>query len=122
MAKAAGERAALGMADVRTALEIGDCGLGQMSVVMEQIVFGYREGELEAWEDYSFPEYYQTAVVEELGDIEMGGMNGSNGVNGVNGMNGHSYEAESDSGWIGGESEDKTDLDNLLDSCLAIGA
>ncbi|KAF4636326.1 hypothetical protein G7Y89_g1757 [Cudoniella acicularis] len=122
-ARAASERASLGMADVRTALELGDCGLGQMPVVMEQIVFGYREGELEAWDDYSFPENYSVAVVEDAdGDIEMGGVNGSNGVNGFNGVNGHAYDADSDSGWIGGEYEDKADLDNLLDSCLAIGA
>lgn len=119
-AKAASERAPLGMADVRTALEIGDCGLGQMPVIVEQIIFGYREGELEAWNDYSFLEGYAPADVVELdGDIEMGGMNASEPVNGING---HAHEPDIDSGWIGGESDDKLDLDNLLDSCLAIGA
>ncbi|TVY29555.1 Transcriptional coactivator [Lachnellula hyalina] len=122
-AKAALERGPLGMADVRTALELNDCGLSQMPVVMESITFGFREGELEAWDDYSFPESYTPGFVEDFdGDIEMGGMNGTNGVNGVNGLNGHNYDAESDSGWAGGEYEDKADLDNLLDSCLAIGA
>ncbi|KAH6674215.1 transcriptional regulator of RNA polII, SAGA, subunit-domain-containing protein [Halenospora varia] len=122
-ARAASERASLGMADVRTALELGDCGMGQMQVVMEQIVFGYREGELEAWDDYSYPENYKMAIVEEIdGDVEMGGVNGTNGINGINGMNGHAYDADSESGWVGGENEDKDDLDQLLDSCLAIGA
>ncbi|TVY62758.1 Transcriptional coactivator HFI1/ADA1 [Lachnellula suecica] len=119
-AKAALERSPLGMADVRTALELNDCGLGQMPVVMESILFGYREGELEAWEDYSFPDNYTPGFVEDLdGDVEMGGMNRTNGVNGVNG---HNYDAEDDSGWAGGEYEDKFDLDSVLDSCLAIGA
>ncbi|CAG8950007.1 hypothetical protein HYFRA_00004340 [Hymenoscyphus fraxineus] len=119
-AKAASERAPLGMADVRTALEISDCGLGQMPVIMQQIMFGYREGELEAWNDYTFLEGHEPENATELdGDIEMGGMNTSEPVNGING---HAYESDVDSGWVGGESEDKTDLDNLLDSCLAIGA
>jgi transcriptional coactivator HFI1/ADA1 len=122
-ARAALERGALGMADVRTALELSDCGLGQMPVVVESIIYGHREGELEAWDDYSFPEGFTPGFIEDFdGDIEMGGMNGTNGVNGVNGVNGHNYDAESDSGWAGGEYEDHTDLDNVLDSCLAIGA
>lgn len=119
-ARAASERGPLGMADVRTALEIGDCGLGQMSVVVQQIMFGYREGELEAWDDYSWPEGYGR-ILGELPeeDIEMGGMNGANGINGVNG---HNYDEVDDWGWEGGEYEDKSSLDNLLDSCLAIGS
>lgn len=122
-AKAASERGALGMADVRTALELGDCGLGQMPVVVQQIMFGYREGELEAWDDYSWPETHGRIVGEDLdgeGDVEMGGVNGSNIING---LNGHNYEGDIDEwGWEGGEYEDKTSLDNLLDSCLAIGS
>jgi transcriptional coactivator HFI1/ADA1 len=115
-AKAAGERRPLGMSDVRTALELGDCGLGQMPVVVQQILLGYREGEVEAWDDYSWPEGYERAMVEEIdGDIEMGGVNGTSGVNG------HVYDGEIDEfGWEGGEYEDKSALDSLLDSCLAI--
>lgn len=118
-AKAASERGPLGMADVRTALELGDCGLGQMGVVAKQIMFGYREGELETWDDYSWPQTYDRTLGEALDeDIEMGGMDGSNGVNGVNG---HNYDEGDDWGWEGADDEDKT-LDNLLDSCLAIGS
>ena len=121
-AKAASERGALGMADVRTALELGDCGLGQMPVVVQQIMFGYREGELEAWEDYSWPETHARIFGEDLdvdGDVEMEGVNGTNIINGLNGH----YEGDVDEwGWEGGEYEDKTSLDNLLDSCLAIGS
>ena len=118
-AKAASDRAPLGMADVRTALELGDCGLGQMPVVMEQIVFGYREGELEAWDDYSYLEGYSIPATYDIDeDVTMSGMNGVNGTNG----NSHDYDDESDSGWVGGEHEDKAELDDLLDACLAIGA
>jgi transcriptional coactivator HFI1/ADA1 len=118
-AKAALERGPLGMADVRTALELGDCGLGQMPVVVQQIMLGYREGEVEAWDDYSWPENYVPAPPyksDDDGDIEMGGMNG------INGMNGHHHESDDDWGWEGVETDGGTSLDNLLDSCLAIGA
>lgn len=122
-AKAASERGPLGMSDFRTALEISDCGLGQMPVVIHQILYDYREGELEGWDDYSWPENYTPGqilneVVDE--DVEMGGLNGTNGVTGTNGRG---YEGQSDGwGWEGVEYEDKNSLDNLLDSCLAIGS
>jgi transcriptional coactivator HFI1/ADA1 len=113
-AKAASERGPLGMADIRTALELGDCGLGQMPVVVQQIMLGYREGEVEVWDDYSWPATYESGfVIDDDGDIEMGG------TNGVNRVNGH-YGEMDEYGWEGGEYEDKTSLDNLLDSCLAI--
>lgn len=118
-AKAASERGPLGMADVRTALELGDCGLGQMPVVVQQIMLGYREGEVEAWEDYSWPKYKTTIIrTDNDGDVDMGG---TNGVNSVNGVNGHGYDGDGDDwGWEGVEVEDRISLDNLLDSCLAV--
>lgn len=118
-ARAASERGPLGMADFRTALEVADCGLGQMPVVVQQIMYGYREGELETWEEYSFPEnYVHGKIVEDIdGDVEMGGMNGTNGVNGING-----HAEDDDWGWEGGNPEENTSLDSLLDSCLDIGS
>lgn len=109
------------MADFRTALELGDCGLGQMPVVVQQIMMGYREGEVESWDDYSWPDTFPKVVGEDIDiDIEMGGMHAANGINGVNG---HGFDVDmEDWGWEGGEMEDKTSLDSLLDSCLAIGS
>lgn len=116
-ARAASERGPLGMADFRSALEIGDCGLGQMPVVVQQIMMGYREGEVELWNDYSWPDTHPRVVGEDVdADIEMGGMNG------INGVNGH-FEQEADEwGWEGVELGDKNSLDSLLDSCLQIGS
>lgn len=111
-AKAASERGPLGLADVRTALELGDCLLGQMPAVVQQIMLGYREGEVEAWNDYSWPETHPRIVGQDPNpDIEMGG---------TNGVNGH-YDEDEDWGWEGAGPDDKSSLDNLLDSCLAIG-
>ncbi|KAI0998373.1 hypothetical protein K3495_g9822 [Podosphaera aphanis] len=115
-ARAAIERGPLGMADVRTALELGDCGLGQMPSVVQQIMLGYREGEVELWDDYSWPESHVRIVGEDAPpadmDVEMSGMRS---------FSSHAYEAETENwGWEGCGPEDKAKLDNLLDSCLAI--
>lgn len=123
-ARAASERGPLGMADVRTALEIADCGLGQMPVVVQQIMFGYQEGELESWNDFSrLGPTGRIITEEEDGDVEMGGIE----VNGLaNGTNEYIMdEPLSDSEdweWEGAEHQDRAALDIVLDSCLSIGA
>ncbi|TGO08313.1 hypothetical protein BTUL_0215g00160 [Botrytis tulipae] len=123
-ARAASERGPLGMADVRTALEISDCGLGQMPVVVQQIMFGYQEGELEDWNAFTRLGPQGRIITEdEDGDIEMGGLE----VNGLtNGVNGHAIDEPlsdiEDWGWEGAEYQDRAALDMVLDSCLAIGA
>jgi transcriptional coactivator HFI1/ADA1 len=124
-AKAASERGPLGMADLRTALEMGDCGIGQMPVVVEQIMFGYREGELEEWDEYSMPQGYEKIQGEEVDDdVVMGGLSASN-VDGVNGTNGYVDDDLDDAdgwGWQGAGSQDRQALNGLLDSCLVIGS
>ena len=124
-AKAASERGPLGMADLCTALEMGDCGIGQMPIVAEQIIFGYKEGELEEWEEYSFlPGYERIVEQEHEDDVIMGGVNVPN-VNGINGTNGHFDDDLADIdglGWEGAGPQDRDALNSLLDSCLAIGS
>lgn len=99
-ARAAGERGALGMADLRRALEVGDCGIGQMPVVLGQIVGGWREGELEGWGGG--------------GDVVMadGGAEDED----------EEEESDSDGGWEGAGMMDRDALNGLLDSCLANSA
>jgi transcriptional coactivator HFI1/ADA1 len=130
-AKAASERGSLGMADLSTALEIGDCGLGQMLAVVEQVLFGYREGELENWDEYSMlPGHENKSSYEDQEDTIMTGvliykskLNGVNGANAVNGINGHTEPHEAEGwGWEGTASQDQDSLNSLLDSCLAIGS
>lgn len=116
-AKAASERGPLSMADVRTALEIGDCYLGQMQPIVQQVFFAYREGEVEAWEEHSYVDgYYKPGHVEMDTDIEMGGTQHVKGTNGVNG-----HESDEEIGWEGADAEDNWALNSLLDSCL-VGA
>ena len=105
-AKAASERGALGMADLRVALEMGDCGVGQIPVVMEMIRYGFQEGEVEGWQSGK-----GVGEGKEVGigagapdaDVEMGGTDA---------------DADDGWGWEGAGSDDRADLNSLLDSCL----
>lgn len=132
-AKAASERGSLGMADLRTALEVGDCGLGSMPLTIHKIMFDYREGEVDGWEDYSLLQTIDKAVASlpDGPDTVMSGMNGgySNVINGINGptvsngINGHQDDEDADGyGWEGTAYMDRQNLNSLLDSVLAIGS
>lgn len=105
-------RRTMGMSDLRLALEIGDCGLGQMPFVVQRAIGGYLEGELE--------DYLREGVEEEL--VENGAMNGVELSNGANGV--HADESlidDSDWGWEGGGAADREALNSLLSECLDIG-
>ncbi|KAL2687384.1 hypothetical protein Neosp_004944 [[Neocosmospora] mangrovei] len=117
--KSASERGPLGMADLRLSLEMADTGMAQFPVLMTQVLYGYREGELENWDDYTWihdqgPEGY----VEE------------NHVAGINGgrvfelPNGHpdAMDIDTETWWEGAENQDMDMLDAVLDSCLAVGS
>lgn len=104
-------RQPLGMGDLRLALEVGNCSLGQMPLVVERVMGGYLEGELEEWG--------QEGTIEAN---ERGGVVGVEGVNGVNGINSDEPPIdESDRGWEGGGTADREKLNSLLDDCLAVG-
>lgn len=114
-AKAASERGPLGMADLRIALEIGDCGMANFPVVARNVIYGYREGELENWEDYTWIDGEER--VTEVEDVEMSGVNGV-----VNGVHGDMMDVDgAESWWEGADMGDGDFLDGVLDSCLAVG-
>ncbi|KAL6859654.1 transcriptional regulator of RNA polII, SAGA, subunit domain-containing protein [Trichoderma novae-zelandiae] len=114
-AKAASERGPLGIADVRVALELADSGISQFPIVTAQILYGYREGELENWTDYTWvngepPE----PRVEELwtnGETEL-----------ANGAVTDAMDIDNEMWWEGAETTDMDMLDSVLDSCLAVGS
>ena len=125
-AKAAGERGALGMADLRMALEIGDCGVGMMRTVEQSIMSGFREGELEGWDDFSALEGYEDQLNRPDGeDVVMRGMESPtlpkakvNVMNGKHKAQDEDVEME-DWGWEGAKPQDRESLNGLLDSILA---
>ena len=112
-ARATGEQGPLSMADVRVALEIADSSMSQFPILMRQILCGYREGELENWNEHSWIESYEPIHVEELTN----GYDSSAFGNGTVAM-----DIDMEIGWEGAEDSDVDMLDCMLDSCLAVGS
>ena len=125
-ARAASERGPLGMADLRIALEMGDCGMGNFPGITKSVTYDYREGELENWEDYTWVDDDDRLLTpkREGEDIEMGGVNGNNAklghlTNGVEHVD--VMDIDNDYYWDGAEDGDGDLLDGVLDSCLTVG-
>lgn len=124
--KAASERGPLGMADVRIALEMADCGISRFPSLTSSILYNYREGELETWEDYT---WLPGLEEEEEEEARMDATTSSQ-VNGGTVLpqdllpNGHvdMMDIDSELRWEGAEPPDATALDSVLDSCLAVGS
>lgn len=117
--KAASERAPLGMADLRLALDMADVGLAQFPIITSQVLYGYREGELESWDDYTWYNDIKPAHVPlELAPMEING----NRVHEL--PNGHpdAMDIDKDTWWEGTENDDMDMLDGVLDSCLAVSS
>ncbi|KAK8925419.1 hypothetical protein VCV18_005847 [Metarhizium anisopliae] len=112
-AKAASERGPLGMADLRLALEMADTGMAQFPILSTQVIYGYREGELEQWDDYTWY-YHEPPAVEELVD----GYDAKPTINGY----GDAMDLDQETWWDGAETGDMDMLDGMLDSCLAVGS
>ncbi|KAK3900161.1 transcriptional coactivator HFI1/ADA1 [Staphylotrichum tortipilum] len=130
-ARAASERGPLGIADLRLAMEMGDCGLANFPIISKSVVYSYREGELENWDDYTYVDGRER-VTDADEDVEMGGVNGAGPVvkapppaeppltNGV-GHGDDAMDIDNDMWWEGGETADGDFLNGVLDSCLAVG-
>jgi transcriptional coactivator HFI1/ADA1 len=119
-AKAANERGPLGMADLRIALEMGDCGLSNFPAVRAAVLSSYHEGELEHWEDYTWvPGHEPRGRVTEM---EPASAIPASAITEL--PNGHSDEMEldPDSWWDGADPQDQNSLDAALDACLAVGS
>ena len=117
-AKEAAARRPLGMGDFRIALDVGgDCGIGQMPTIVENIMGGWPEGVLEGWGRNPDEDV-------EMHDAEMERSGArTNGVltNGVH-VNGNvPTDSNENYGWEGGSAKDRERLFSLLDECLAIG-
>lgn len=114
--KAASERGALSMADVRVALEMGDTGMSTFPILMSQIMYGYREGELENWNDYTYAHDRQP---DGSADDFLAELNGADVFELPNGQ-ADLMDIDSEPWWDGAENADVEMLDGVLDSCLAV--
>ncbi len=127
-AKEAAGRRALAVSDFRVALGVGDCALGQMPDVVSGIVGGWAEGVLEGWDTYPAQNGVNNVDGEGDGDgpraiARDAGTKGAkaNGIAGVH-YNGLGTKDDNDAyGWEGGSAHDRSQLNGLLDQCLAVG-
>jgi transcriptional coactivator HFI1/ADA1 len=143
-AKAAAERAPLGMADLRLAIQIADCGFSRFPAIYAAIMNDYREGELENWNNYSYLPGYAPrplrkrpqAVVEALAPAaaaaaavvattNVGGTGGTAAAAGqtaaASATDHDAMEVDSGMHWEGTGDNDLAALDAVLDVCLAAG-
>ncbi|KAJ9156427.1 Transcriptional coactivator HFI1/ADA1 [Pleurostoma richardsiae] len=120
-AKSAGERGPLGMADLRLALDMSDCGMSQFPIIAKSIIYNYRDGELENWDDYTWLDGQGGAVWKESG-VEVNGVNGTQGETLPNGVSHDDHmDIDDEMWWEGADNQDVDGLDGILDSCLAVG-
>ncbi|KAF6833906.1 hypothetical protein CMUS01_06373 [Colletotrichum musicola] len=119
--KAASERGPLGMADMRIALEMADSGLAQFPIINTAISYGYREGELENWNDYTWlPGFEELDGTKspEAADVRPSTIAQPQLPNG----HADAMDIDSEPWWEGAEAPDMGALDSVLDSCLAVGS
>lgn len=114
-AKAANERGPLGIADMRIALEMADTGMSLFPILMTQVLYSYREGELEHWNDYTWATE-DPPTVEELQD------GAADDIGAILNGHGDTMDIDDEIWWHGAEDDDMTMLDGMLDSCLAVGS
>ncbi|KAK3326444.1 transcriptional regulator of RNA polII, SAGA, subunit-domain-containing protein [Apodospora peruviana] len=118
-AKAASERGPLGMADLRIALEMGDCGMANYPIIAQNIIYGYREGELEDYDDHTYIPGRDTTAEKE--DLEMSGVNGKRPDALPNGVHhGDPMEIDNEVWWEGADPADGEFLDSVLEQYLAV--
>ena len=123
--KEAAARRPLGMHDLRFALELGDCGLGQFPVIVAKIMNGNPEGQWEEYQKRKQADERAEKQEEEKRKERLVHTNG-HGVNGINVTNGAFEDDEIEDedegwGWEGGSAADRMQLNALLDECLAVG-
>jgi transcriptional coactivator HFI1/ADA1 len=118
-AKAAGERGPLGLADMQLAMELADIGTSNFPVIATTISHGYREGELESWDDYTWLPGAEAVAKESDGPV----LPVTNGVPPAELHNGHddTMDIDTETWWEGAEAHDNGALDFVLDSCLTVG-
>lgn len=117
-AKAASERGPLGLSDMQLALELADFGTANFPVIATSITNGYREGELESWDDYTWiPGEEVTELPDGVPPIPS--ISGGPATDLPNG-HGDAMDIDDDLRWDGGGTLDNTELDAMLDSCLTV--
>ena len=111
----------LGMGDLRVALGIADCSLGQMPDIINDIMGGWPEGVLEGWDTY--PEDLDLDIPGSLAEDTIPKTNGvlTNGLQPKSTRDSNLQHEQAIDQWPGSGSEERNQLFGLLDDCMAIG-
>ncbi|KAI1435220.1 transcriptional regulator of RNA polII, SAGA, subunit-domain-containing protein [Xylaria sp. CBS 124048] len=118
-AKAASNRPPLGMADLRLALELGDCGISSFPTVRQSVLHTYRDGELEHYGNYTYAPEHTPWPVDE--STTQNGIDDSNAGGLPNGEAPDLMDLdEEEPAWAGTSAQDMSTLNNVLDGLLAI--
>ncbi|KAI0551958.1 transcriptional regulator of RNA polII, SAGA, subunit-domain-containing protein [Xylaria curta] len=118
-AKAASERPPLSMADLRLALEVGDCGISSLPTIRQSVLHTYRDGELDHYSHYTYvPGYTQSQLDEVMGP---NGIHDNHSSGTTNGAAPEPMDLdEEEPFWAGTGVQDMQTLDSVLDGLLAI--
>jgi transcriptional coactivator HFI1/ADA1 len=117
-AKAASERPPLGMADLRLALEIGDCGISSFPIIRQSVMYTYRDGELDHYNDYSYVPGHAPSRIDQ--ETSFNGVDGSHAGVITNGTAPDPMDIDEESNWAGTSAQDMQTLNNVLDGLLAV--
>ncbi|KAI0811942.1 transcriptional regulator of RNA polII, SAGA, subunit-domain-containing protein [Xylaria sp. FL0064] len=118
-AKAASERRPLGMADLKLALEIGDCGISSLPTIRQSVIHTYRDGELDHYSNYTYVPGHTHSRIDD--ESALNGVDGSHSGGMTNGVVSEPMDVdEEESTWAGTSSQDMQALDNVLEGLLAI--
>ena len=120
-AKAASERGPLGLSDMQLALELADFGTNNFPVIATSITNGYREGELESWQDYTWLPGEEAEVPVPVTAPPRPITNGAPPPADLPNGHGDPMEIDDEMWWEGGDVHDELQFDSMLDSCLTVG-
>jgi transcriptional coactivator HFI1/ADA1 len=114
-AKEASIRQPLGVKDLRLALNLGGALLGQMPLVVEEIMGAYDEDELELERHGYIEELREKAETDKKSAAMITAA--TTETNGVDAM-----DIDDEWEWEGGTLTDRDQLNSLLDECLSLAA
>ncbi|KAI1270936.1 transcriptional regulator of RNA polII, SAGA, subunit-domain-containing protein [Xylaria sp. FL0933] len=118
-AKAASERRPLGMADLKLALEIGDCGISSLPTIRQSVIHTYRDGELDHYSNYTYVPGHTHSRIDD--ESTLNGVDGGHSAGMTNGAVSEPMDVdEEESTWAGTSSQDMQALDSVLEGLLAI--
>lgn len=115
-AKAASERPPLGMADLRLALEIGDCGISSFPAIRQSVLHTYRDGELDHYDNYTYLPGHVPSRMESIEEEKLAREKDSTMANGTEP---EPMDIDEEPLWPGSSVQDMQTLDSVLDGLLA---